>query len=293
MCLFKVAVYRNYIDSLLNHLSKINNVHIKSKPKEESQIISKSEEEDILLKKIKKLRQDTDDLFKKLKINEINFQRIKVEKKEKFIVKDLQELSNHILEEINFYANRIYELERYIAKARIELENIKTIRECYKFLEKFNLNRFSLSYFKQLNFKVYTTFSKNLPNLKTLFEFSVFPNFYQINDISNDRIVFFVIYPKDKEKDLKERIRLIHAEEVNILKKYLMYDKINFERINKEINFIEKTLSKYQRELFRIREDNLLKFAAINELVQNIEEYYWAKSQFEDISSTRSIIKFF
>ncbi len=293
MILFKVAIHKNYKDNLLNHLSKINTVHIKSKSI--SQFSIKLGDESLLIDKIKNLKQNADSLFKKLKLGEFDFHELKIEENEKieFVVKDFQELINHTSEEINFYANRINELERYIARATIELEHIKLINECYKFLEKFNLNRFCLGFFNQLNFKIFTTFSKNLPNLKTLFEFSIFPNVYQTSYISNDRIVFFTIYPKDKEDDLKERIRLIHAEEVQILKKYLTYDGINFTRISKEFDYLKNTLSKYNLEVTRIRNDNLLKFAAINEIIQNIEEYNWVQQQFENITPTRLMLRFF
>ena len=297
MCLFKVNISRNYKDNLLHLLSKINNVHIKPKSERKSkfQLSKKIKEDRSLLEKIKKLRQNIEDLLKKLQITHYDLQDLKFDKKDrlKFIGKNLQELINKTLVEIDFYINRISELERYIVKATIELENIKLIKSCYLFLNKFNFNRLSLAKFNQLNFKVYTTFTKNLSNMQHLFEFSTFPNIYQTTNISNDRIIFFIIYPKDKEDDLNERINIIHAEEVHILKKYLTYDGINFKRINKEISFIEKTISKYNRELKRIREDNLLKFAALNEVVQNLEEYNWADSQFEELTSTRLILSFF
>ncbi|GAG79775.1 unnamed protein product, partial [marine sediment metagenome] len=44
----------------------------------------------------------------------------------------------------------------------------------------------------------------------------------------------------------RERIRLIHAEEVPILKKYLQSNGINFPRIADEIKFIVTSLNKYQ-----------------------------------------------
>ncbi|MBD3254444.1 MAG: hypothetical protein GF383_05085 [Candidatus Lokiarchaeota archaeon] len=293
MSLFSVSIYQDYKDNLLNHLSRINTVHIKTKSKEKSEIKEKSEEESTLIKKIKKLRENNEALFKKLNLSESIFKELKIKKKERFEAKDLQELINRTLEEINFYANRINELERYISRATLELENIKLINDCYRFLEKYNLNRFILTYFKELRFRVYTTFSKNLPNLENLLDISAFPNVHQVENISEDRVVFFIIYPKVKEDDLQERIKLIHAEEVQILKKYLTYDKINFERINKEIGFLENTLSKYHKEISRIRQENLLKFAAINEVIENIEDWFFAERQFEEIGSNRLKIKFY
>ena len=148
--------------------------------------------------------------------------------------------------------NRINELERYIARARIELENINIIKDSYIFLERFHLTRDSLGNIEHLRFKVYTTFMKNKNNVDALFEFSEFPNVYQGTSISNDRIVFYIIYPVDMEEDFRERIKIIHAEEVPILKKYLLPEGINFTRIVKEIEVIERTLLKYETEFNRL-----------------------------------------
>ncbi len=293
MVLFNVIIHRRYKDDLLNQLSKIHNVHIKARSEEEETLSKKSKEDEKTLEKIKNLRQTSDALFKKLKIREIDFEELKIKEKEKFEAKNIEELINHCLEEINFYFNRVNELERYIAKAKIEFENIIIIKECYEFLESFGINRFSLGYFNHLGFRVFSTFIKNLPILRNLLDFSEFPNVYQTKNISEDRAIFFVIYPKDLEEDLEERIKLIHAEEIHILKKYLLYDKINFIRIEKEINFIENTLSKYELETDRLRNENLVKFAAINEVIENIEEYGWVDRQFEELSSTRLSLNFF
>ena len=70
---------------------------------------------------------------------------------------------------------------------------------------------------------------------------------------------------------------------IYLLKKYLTQDGINFTRINNEINIINQTVVKYEKEKKRLRDQNLLKFAAINEVVQNIEEYLWAENQFEEL----------
>ncbi|MHA1488529.1 MAG: V-type ATP synthase subunit I [Promethearchaeota archaeon] len=293
MTLFKVNINRNYKDQFLTHLSLLKNVHIKQKSGTE--LKKKIEEKGPLVEKIKELRQNFNVLCKTLKISEFELQELKVDKENriKFVAKDLKELMNKTSEEINYYTHRINEIERYIAIAQLELEVKETIKKCYEFLEKFDLNRFSLTYFDQLNFKVFTTFSKNLENLKAIFEFSEFPNFYQTTQLSEGRIIFFIIYPREKENDFIERKSLIHAEEVHLLKKYLTYDKINFSRINKEIANIEKTLLKYKKEFKQIRDNNLDKFAAINEIVYNIEEYNWAERQFEEISLSQLVIKFF
>ena len=271
-----------YKDSLLYQLSQINAVHIKSKS---GAHLKEFLDEQLYSDKIKVLRDNLNSLFKKLAINPSEFQELRVKKKERleFVVKDLEELLNHTLEEINFFHNRVIELESYITKAKIELENINIIRKTYIFLERFNLTRDNLTYFNHLKFKVYTTFSKNISNLRNLFEQPEFPNVYQTYQFSEERIAFYVIYPKDKEEDLKERISIIHAEEVPILKKYLTSEGINFVRINKELDLIENTLFKYKKEFQRLRDDNFLKFAAISEVVQNIEEYQWAEDQFEEL----------
>lgn len=291
MSLLKITVNRSLIDLLLNQLSKINNVHIKPLSKTKKKI----KEKDPILEKIKQLRQSLDSLFKKLQISAHNFQELKVKKDERthFAVKDLKELINHTTEEINFYLNRINELDRYIARAKIELENVNFLEKSYQILEKLNITRNSLTTFDQLEFKIFTTFTKNIENLETIFDFSSIPNIYKTYNLSEDRLVFFIIYPKDKEQDLIERINLIHAEEIPILKKYLTNEGVNFTRFNKELIVIENTLRKYEKEKNQIRDDNLLKFAAIDEIIQNIEEYNWAEHQFEVISSDRLVLRFF
>jgi len=300
MSLLKIGINKYYKDRLLNILSSINNVHIKTKEK----ILSgkKIEEKDPFFGVIKNLRQGLDSLFNKLNINENEFQELKkIESEEKieFVVKDIPELVNKSLEEINFYTNRINELDKYVANAKIELENLQIIKSSYTFLEQFNLTRESISEFKNLSFRVFITFKKNIENFKTLFAFDAFPNVHQSDELFpnvyklEDRNTFYVIYPKDLEENLRERINLIHAEEVPILKKYLTPDTINFTRINNEIDIINTTLSKYEKERAQLRNSNLHKFAAINEVVQNIEEYHWAEQQFEEISPDRLILKFY
>ena len=292
MSLFKISVERKYKDPLLYNLSKINSVHIKSKTKPE---LKKTFEDFPFLDKIKSLRDNLDTLFKKLRITESDFQTLKVNKEDriKFDTKDLQELLKFVSEEIDFFYNRAVELEKYIARANVELNNLKSIKNCYSLLDKFSLNIEVLKVFKNLDIRAYTTFTKNLPNLRSFFDISQFPNVHQISQPSEDRISFFIIYPKDKEEDLKDRINLVYAEEVPILKKYLTHKGINFDRILKEIDLISKSLNKYLKEQSRIRDTNLLKFAAINEIVQNIEEYDWAERQFEELPSKYLSIKFF
>ena len=292
MSLIKAIIKSNYKNQLLTLLSNLNTVHIKSKEAKKLKII---EEDRPFADQLKNLRQSLNALFKTIRITESDFQDLKVKRDDRieFLVKDLNELLNHVSEEIAFLSNRIDELEKYIVRAKIELENLNTIKACYYFLDKYDLARESLTDFKQLIFKVYTTFSKNLPNLKTLFEFSQLPNVYQPQFISDDRIAFYIIYPKDREDDFRERISVIHAEEIPIFKKYLTQKGVNFNRIFKEIDIIKNTLSKYQKEQRRIRDENLLRFAAINEIVQNIEEYYWASKQFEELPSGRVVLKFF
>ncbi|MBD3193728.1 MAG: hypothetical protein GF317_01635 [Candidatus Lokiarchaeota archaeon] len=291
MTSFNIKIDQNYKDKLLTNLAKKEIVHIKELEKEKQKL---SKEQDIT-ENIKNLHQNANNLFKKLGLQPSNFKKISIEETEKieFVIKNLYELVSHLSEEINFYTNRINELERYINKATIELENIELIRKTYSMLDKYGLNRFNLTNFKQLEFKIYTTFSKNLSNLQNLLQFSELPNVYQYEEISEDRIAFYVIYPKEKEEELRERINIIHGEELQILKKYLTYDGINFERIDKEINLINKTLMKYQKEKERIKNDNIDKFAAIFEAINNLEEYNFADNQFKKLPSGRLSLEFF
>ncbi len=291
MCLFDVAIHNDYKDFLLQELAQIKVVHIRPKEK----IIENIEKGDLFSEKIKKLRAEIERLFKMLNITDNDIQKLNVKKKDRkeFVVKDILELINYISEEINFYNNRVAELGKYIAKVNIELDKMKIIEESYNFLNNIGVSRDNLSQLKQLSFRVYTTFSKNLVFIKNLFDFSNFPNFFDTQKISEDRIAFFTIYPKDKEEDLKEKLRVIQVEEVPILKKYLLTDGINFPRIKSEINFISDTLIKYEKELERLKDDNIVLFAAMYEIVQNIEDYNWAEQQFRDISSNASKLQFF
>ncbi len=291
MELFKVNINQNYKDLLLQHISQLNLVHIKTKP-EISDIIEKDK---VLFDRIKKLSQNLETLFKNLNITEADFQKLIFEKEERkqFEVKDVDDLLNQILSEINFYSNRVNELKKYMITIKVELDKINLIHVSYIFLEKYKLTRDKLSKFNRLEFKAFTTFSKNLENIENLFEFSHFPNFFQYDFLSDERIAFFVIYPKEQEEAFRERIRIIHAEEVPILKKYLLSNGINFPRIADEIKFIVTSLNKYQKELERLRDDNTLLFAATNEIMQNIEEYNWASHQFEELSLNRLSLCFF
>jgi V/A-type H+-transporting ATPase subunit I len=291
MCLFDITIHDSYRNLLLQELSKINSIHIKPK-KEGLKLIDKGE---VPIENIKKLRAAVELLFKALKITDYDIQKLDVDKTKRrvFEVKDISELIHFILEEISFYSNRVAELESYITKVKLELNNMKIIEESYRFLEEINLTRDNYTHFNILAFKVFTSFSKNLDNIENLFDFSNFPNYYETKNISEDRTVFYTIYPKDKEEDLKERIRVAHAEEVPILKKYLTSEGINFTRISKEINFVDSTLFKYEKELERLRDENMPLFSAIYEIVQNIEEYNWADRQFDESIANRLEIKFF
>ncbi|MHA1700827.1 MAG: hypothetical protein ACTSWK_01035, partial [Promethearchaeota archaeon] len=64
MSLFNVVINSNCKDRLLNQLSLVNNVHIKTK--EGSQMKKKMKEKDPLMNIIKSLRQNLDNLLKKL-----------------------------------------------------------------------------------------------------------------------------------------------------------------------------------------------------------------------------------
>jgi len=291
MVLFRVNLSADYKEILLQYLSNLKLVHIKSK----SEIGEKIEKENILSIKIKKLRQNMESLFKDLKITESDFQKLKFKDNDKikFDVKDIDDLLDQILNEIYFFANRINELKKYISTIEIELERINIIHGTYIFLERYSLTRDNLLKFKRLNFKVFTTFAKNLENIENLLEFSHFPNFLQYDYLNNERIVFFVIYPMDQEETLKERMRITHAEEVPVLKRYVGLDGIRFARIANEIKYIVNSLTKYQKELERLRDDNLLLFAAMHEIVENMEEHIWVSNQFEELALNRLELSFY
>ncbi|NVM34866.1 MAG: hypothetical protein HWN81_04675 [Candidatus Lokiarchaeota archaeon] len=291
--LMKAEINQNYKDQFLIELSNLNAVHIKSMQK--PTVKEKLEEKNPFIEKIKDLRKNLNNLFNRFDITEYDLLELKIDKEKRieFAAKDLRELITHLLEEIDFYTNRAIELKSYISKGRIELESLIVLSVSYKFLEKLNLNKKNLESITQFKFRIFTTFSKNITNLQNLFEFSEFPNFYKTFEISNDRIGFFIIYPKDRQDEFNGRIRLIHSEEVLVLKKYLTNEGINFARLNKEIKFIENLVGRYEKEQNRLKQDNLRKFAGINEIVQNIEEYTWVGQQFEKSSSNRPILKFF
>lgn len=292
-CLMKADINQNYKDQLLIELSNFNMVQIK--PKEKSEKKREIEDKKPIVEKINILRKNLNTLFKRLKINETDIKNLRIKKSERIEFKsnNLSDLINHILEEIEFFTNRVTELNSYITKANIELENLQIVKKCYKYLEKLNITKNNSHILNHFKFRVFTTFSKNLDNLINLFSFSEFPNFYDNFQISDDRIGFYIFYPKDKEHEFNGRIRLIHSEEVPVLKKYLTDAGINYDRIEIEINFIKNLLTRYNKEQNRIAHDNLLKFAGINEIVQNVEEYSWAAKQFENASTNRVVLKFF
>ena len=291
--LIRAEINQNYKDQFLMELSNINAVHIKSRKK--PKIKGSGDFKDSTKQNIKDLRKSLNTLFKRLDTGVQDVLDLKIERSERmeFVANDFSELIDHVTEEIDFYSNRVSELKSYISTGIIELESIKIIKSSYENLERINLNTDVIENLKYFSFRVFTTFSKNLANLKNLFDSSEFPNYYETFELSEDRIGFYIIYPKDRENEFNGRIRLIHSEEVQILKKYLTKEGINFKRIDKELHFIENLVSRYQKEQTRIAQDNLLIFASINEIVQNIEEYNWAEEQFEMAGPNRLSLKFF
>ncbi|MHA1914721.1 MAG: V-type ATPase 116kDa subunit family protein, partial [Promethearchaeota archaeon] len=291
--LLKAEIHENYKDQFLIELSNMNIAHLKAK--EEPKLKKEIEEKDPIHQKIKALRKNLNSLYSRLELTayDISNQKVQEDKRVEFVATDLSELINHLVEEIDFYANRIIELKRYIAQGSIELEKLRVLQISYRALQKLNLNADKIYGLNQFNLRVFTTFTKNLANLQNLFDTSEFPNFYDTFEISDDRIGFYIMYPKGLENEFNGRIRIIHSEEVQILKKYLTNEGINFQRINKEITFIENLVSRYQKEQTRIVQDNLLKLAGIGEIVQNIEEYNWAERQFEKSTLNRLVLKFF
>ena len=164
MVLFRVNVNQNYRDLLLQHLSQLSLVHIKTKPEESV----KFEKDDVLFERINKLSQSVESLFKNLDITESDFQKLsfKPDERKKFEVKDKNDLINQLVDEINYYSNRINELKSSRISIEIELEKINTIHGSYLFLEKYQLTRDKLMKFKVLEFKAFTTFAKNLENIE-------------------------------------------------------------------------------------------------------------------------------
>ena len=81
MVLFRVSVNQNYKDILLQHLSQLHLVHIKTKT--EQKVIA--EKDDELLERIKDLSQNLEALFKSLDITELDFQKLSFEPNEKKI----------------------------------------------------------------------------------------------------------------------------------------------------------------------------------------------------------------
>jgi len=291
MVLFTTNINQNYKDILLQYLAQLNLVHIKTRPIVTEQL----EKDDIILEKLNNLSQSLEALFKNLDITEADFQKLNIEpdQRKKFDVKDIYDLLSQLINEISYYSNRIDELKKYRTSIEVELEKINTIHASYLFLEKYKFTRDKLNKFNNLEFKAFTTFTKNLENIENIFEFSHFPNFLHYDYLADDRIAFFIIYPKEQEEEFKNRIRIIHAEEIPILKKYLLANGINFPRITKELKFVITSLNKNNKELERIRDDNMLLFAAAYEIVHNLEEYNWVSHQFEDLPLNRNSLSFY
>ncbi|MGQ4873393.1 MAG: V-type ATP synthase subunit I [Promethearchaeia archaeon] len=288
--LFQVIINIRKKDQLLNILSTFDNIHIKEVAER-----SERQEDNIINEKINRVKNSLNMLFNRLKITEGELEELKLKKTNKirFETKNIHEFLDYIVEETEFFVNRFKELDFYISKAQLELENKKDMLTAFQILKELNINRENFFNLKYLKFRVFTTFIKNLDLLQELFDFSSFPNVFEITRISNDRVLFFTLYLNEDEKKLKNNLELVHAEEIPILKKYLTSDGINFKRIENEIELIENNLDKYQKELDRIKREDLLKFAAMYEAILNIEKYIWAERQFEHFSAEKVSLKFF
>ena len=286
LSLVEVLINDMYKESLLNYLATVKNVQIR-----ELDIKKEKKEQEIsTIEKIKKLRNDLISLFNKLEIEEINLEQ---EKKIEFRVTSLYNLIGYLSDEVKYYDNRLAELNEYQTNAQIELENLKILRGVYKFLEKYEINREHLQIFNFFQFKVFTTFSKNIPNLELALDTLPFPTIYQTEDLGEDNVVFFLIYPTNQEEAIFKELKLVHVNEIPLLKKYITNQGINFTRLEKEIDLISKNISRLQNEKNSIRDNNLLKFFAFKETLENIELYNWSERQFLKTSSNNSLITFY
>ncbi|MBY9021811.1 MAG: hypothetical protein KGD67_12205, partial [Candidatus Lokiarchaeota archaeon] len=189
---------------LLTNIAEFKLAHVKEKEIYKSKI--KTDEELLFKDKLKDFRLNLEILLKKLDITELDFQELKVREGEKinFVAIDSNDLLNQLFEEINFYTNRVNELEKYISSTKIELEKITNVKITYLFLMNYDISRENLSNLAHFDFRVYTTFSKNLSILNTIFEFSEFPSVIQTQIILDDRVAFFIVYPREKEKQLED-----------------------------------------------------------------------------------------
>ena len=286
LSLFEVLINDMYKESLLNYLATIKNVQIR----ELEVKTERKEQETSTIDKIKKLRTDLISLFNKLEIEEIN---LEPEKKIEFKVTSLYNLIGYLSDEVKYYDNRLAELNEYQTNAQIELENLKVLRGCYKFLERYGINREKIQIFNFFRFKVFTTFSKNIPNLELTIDTLPFPTIYRSKEIGEDHIAFFLIYPTNQEEIIMKELKLLHTNEISLLKKYITTQGINFKRLEKEIDLISKNISRLQTEKDSIRDNNLLKFFAFKESLENIELYNWSERQFLKISSNNSLLTFY
>ncbi|MFX1497600.1 MAG: V-type ATP synthase subunit I [Promethearchaeota archaeon] len=286
LSLFEVLINDTYKESLLNYLATVKNVQIR-----ELDIKKEKKEQEIsIIEKIKKLRTNLISLFNKLEIEEIN---LEPEKRIDFRVTSLYNLIGYLSDEVKYFDNRLAELNEYQTNAQIELENLNILRGVYKFLEKYGINRENIQIFNFFQFKVFTTFSKNIPNLELALDTLPFPTIYQTEDVGEDNVAFFLIYPKNQEEAIFKELKLIHANEISLLKKYITNQGINFTRLEKEIVLISKNISRLQNEKNSIRDNNLLKFFAFKETMENIELYNWSERQFLKTSSNNSLLTFY
>ena len=76
--LIKAEINHNYKDQFLIELSNLNVVHIK--PREESKIKEELEEKDPLKEKIKDLRKNLNNLYRRLEISELDVLELKIAK---------------------------------------------------------------------------------------------------------------------------------------------------------------------------------------------------------------------
>ena len=289
MSLIRINFDTSITSELIGYLPDLKYIQIEE--------IKKKEEEKLEKERLKKLSEVAVKIESNLKtifkILEIQGNPINIEQKKEFIVTNLEDLLHLVLTQTNQYLNRLTEIEKTITMNEIHLERLKLIESGFKFLKKYNFSREKLEIFNQLQFRCYTTFSKNVLMLENIIKFSEFPVLMQHEEISDDRTAFFLIYPKEFDKEINQKLTNIHAEEVILYKRYLMKTSINLTQFNREINQIENNLSKLVHELNLIKKEDIVILYAFKEILENFQKYLFIENNLARISENFSLLKVF